>query len=90
MGREPSREEKQRRLDAVDTIFQLIVAEARTRGRADMVVALNEVYSQVSGRILQLMDILSRSEREAAQAAGKEVKPSDQKRSSSKNFSRTA
>jgi len=75
MGREPSTEEEKRRVEAVDTIFQLIVSEARTRGRADMVGALNEVYSQVSGRILQLMDIIRRSKREAAEAAGKEVKP---------------
>lgn len=75
MGGEPSREEEQRRLDAVDTIYQLIVGEARKRGRIDMVGALNEVYSQVSGRILELMAILRRSEREAAEAAGKEAKP---------------
>lgn len=73
MGGEPSTEEEQRRLEAVDTIFQLIVGEARTRGRADMVGALNEVYSHLSGRILQLMDIITRSEREAAKALKKEV-----------------
>lgn len=75
MADEPSKEEEQRRLEAVDTIFQLIVGEARKRGRIDMVGALNEVYSQVSGRILTLMDILRRSERDAARRAGKEAKP---------------
>jgi len=77
MGAELSKKEEQRRFEAVDTIFQLIVAEARRRGRADMVGALNEVYSQVSGRILTLMDIIRRSEREAAAAAGKEGNSGD-------------
>ncbi|MBA7495715.1 hypothetical protein ES702_06304 [subsurface metagenome] len=77
MGAEPSKQEQERRVEAVDTIFQLIVGEARKRGRIDMVGALNEVYSQVSGRILTLMDILRRSEREAAAAAGKEANSGD-------------
>jgi len=75
MGRERSKEEQQRRLDAVDNIFQLVVAEARRRGRADLVGALKEVTNDLCASVGQLMDIIRRSEREAAEAAGKEVKP---------------
>lgn len=75
MGGEPSEQEQQRRLEAVDTIFQLILAEARTRDRAYMRTALLDVYNQISDRVLPLMDALSRSERQAREAAGKELKP---------------
>lgn len=75
MADEPSKEEEQRRTEAIFTIFELVVEEARTRGRADIVGALKDVTNDLCARVGALMDIIRRSEREAAEAAGKEVKP---------------
>jgi len=72
MAHEPSKDEALIRELAVDTIYHLIIAEARTRGRADLVGALTEVTNELCARVGALMDILRRSEREAAAAAAKE------------------
>ncbi|MBA7495811.1 hypothetical protein ES702_06402 [subsurface metagenome] len=66
MAAEPSKEEQQRRLDAVDAICEPILYEARTRGRADLVRALHEVSNEVSSRIMELMSAMKQAERDEA------------------------
>ena len=73
MGKQPSKEEEERRLDATSDISVLILQEARRRGRDDLVGALKQVSNEVSTQVMELMATISRSERETAVAAGKEV-----------------
>jgi len=75
MGAEPSKEEQQKRVDATHGIYTLILQEARRRGRDDFYEALKQVHNEVSSFTFKLLSIIQRSEREAAEAAGKEVKP---------------
>lgn len=75
MGAELSKEEEQRRLEAIDAICELVLYEARARNRPDMVSALKEVTNDLCARVGELMATIRQSVREAVEKQQKEDQP---------------